>query len=145
MGILRQGSTESQSAGPYNIGGRISDVELSPTSFDTIYAGSASGGIFRSLDAGLKFTIDPVKAQDQGDEAGEHAQTTDLRGVGCPLNFVKAKLALEKIEVGAILDVLLDGGDPVRNVPASFTDQGQEVLEVKEAGDHFLVRVRRKK
>lgn len=41
-----------QPAGPRNVGGRISDVELSPTSFDTIYAGTASGGIFRSIDAG---------------------------------------------------------------------------------------------
>ena len=38
--------------GPTNIGGRISDVELSPTSFDTIYAGVASGGVFKSADGG---------------------------------------------------------------------------------------------
>jgi tRNA 2-thiouridine synthesizing protein A len=68
-----------------------------------------------------------------------------LRGVACPLNFVKAKLELEKIEVGAVLDVLLDEGEPVRNVPVSFADQGQEVVEVKDIGGHFRVKVRRKK
>ena len=67
----------------------------------------------------------------------------DLRGVECPLNFVKAKLELEKIAVGEVLEVLLDDGEPVANVPASFTEQGQEVLNVAKDGEHFRVKVRR--
>ncbi len=39
--------------GPTNIGGRISDIEMSRTNFDTIYAGVASGGVFKSVDEGL--------------------------------------------------------------------------------------------
>jgi sulfite reductase (ferredoxin) len=101
--------------------------------------------LFLSLDAGLKFKIDPIEDKETAGHAAGQANTADLRGVACPLNFVKAKIELEKIEVGAVLDVLLDEGESVRNVPASFTDQGQEVMEVKKAGDHFRVRVRRKK
>jgi len=41
--------------GPTNIGGRISDIEMSPTSFDTIYAGAASGGVFKSVDGGINW------------------------------------------------------------------------------------------
>ncbi len=41
--------------GPTNIGGRISDVEMSKTSFDTIYAGAASGGVFKSTDGGMSW------------------------------------------------------------------------------------------
>ena len=41
--------------GPTNIGGRISDIEMSPTSFDTIYAGVASGGVFKSADGGISW------------------------------------------------------------------------------------------
>lgn len=41
--------------GPTNIGGRISDIEMSRTSFDTIYAGIASGGVFKSVDGGLNW------------------------------------------------------------------------------------------
>ncbi|MEJ2103225.1 MAG: T9SS type A sorting domain-containing protein [Ignavibacteriaceae bacterium] len=41
--------------GPTNIGGRVSDIEMSPTSFDTIYAGIASGGVFKSVDGGLNW------------------------------------------------------------------------------------------
>jgi sulfite reductase (ferredoxin) len=103
--------------------------------------------LFLSLDANLNFRVEPFAAttgvEDEQEDTAVHA--ADLRGVVCPLNFVKAKLALEKIEVGEVLEVLLDAGEPVRNVPASFSDQGQEVLEVEEKGDHFFVRVRRKK
>lgn len=38
--------------GPYNIGGRISAVAMTSTAPIAIYAGAASGGIFKSVDAG---------------------------------------------------------------------------------------------
>lgn len=38
--------------GPYNIGGRISAVAMHPSDMQTIYAGAASGGIFKSADGG---------------------------------------------------------------------------------------------
>ena len=101
--------------------------------------------LYLSLDANLKFKIEPVEKETIVDKAEANNHVIDLRGVGCPLNFVKAKLELEKLDTGAILGVLLDEGEPVRNVPASFAEQGQEVLEVKNSGDHFCVKVRRKK
>lgn len=55
----------------------------------------------------------------------------DLRGVACPMNFVKAKLRLETLEVGATLGVLLDDGEPVQNVPASFRNEGQDVVDTR--------------
>ncbi|UCE49183.1 MAG: sulfurtransferase TusA family protein, partial [Phycisphaerales bacterium] len=101
--------------------------------------------LFLSLDAALKFRIEPAERKAWPEQAGEQTHTADLRGVACPLNFVKAKLELEKIEVGSVLEVLLDDGEPIRNVPASFADQGQEVIELKETGEHFRVKIRRKK
>ncbi|TKJ34400.1 MAG: sulfite reductase, beta subunit (hemoprotein) [Planctomycetes bacterium B3_Pla] len=101
--------------------------------------------LFLSLDANLRFRVDPVENKAPADQADRKTHAADLRGVACPLNFVKAKLELEKIEVGDVLDVLLDEGESVRNVPASFTGQGQEVMEVKDLGGHFRVKVRRKK
>ena len=52
----------------------------------------------------------------------------DLRGVICPYNFVKTKLKLETMEQGQILSVILDAGDPIRNVPMSVSNEGHEVL-----------------
>jgi sulfite reductase (ferredoxin) len=101
--------------------------------------------LFLSLDANLKFKVEPIESKIPVEDAGEKTHKVDMRGVACPLNFVKAKLELEKIEIGDVLEVLLDEGEPVRNVPASFDGQGQQVLEVKDLGGHFCVKVRRKK
>jgi sulfite reductase (ferredoxin) len=103
--------------------------------------------LFGSLDANLKFRAEHIAQAEQIDATKEKTEnyTVDLRGVACPLNFVKAKLELEKIPVGSILDVLLDEGESIRNVPESFTEQGQEIIEIKNIGDYFSVKVRRKR
>ncbi|MHC5060716.1 MAG: sulfurtransferase TusA family protein [Planctomycetota bacterium] len=102
--------------------------------------------LFLSLDANLKFRAEQFAPGGQKDMAQEETNShiIDLRGVGCPLNFVKAKITLEKIPVGEVLEVLLDEGEPVRNVPESFAEQGQEIVEIKNNDDHFCVKVRRK-
>ena len=43
-------------AGPLNIGGRITDVEMHPSDLNTIYIGAASGGVFKSPDKGNTWT-----------------------------------------------------------------------------------------
>ena len=101
--------------------------------------------LFLSLDASLKFTVAPAGQEDRPESDEAKTGAVDLRGVACPMNFVKAKLALEQIEIGEVLEVLLDDGEPVRNAPASFAEQGQEVLEITNLDGHFSVKVRRKK
>ena len=53
--------------------------------------------------------------------------TLDLTGVVCPLNWVKTKLALEELEPGDELVVLLDPGEPIESVPRSAEEDGHEV------------------
>lgn len=68
----------------------------------------------------------------------------DLRGVVCPFNFVRAKLVLEQMQTGEILEIILDDGEPIRNVPNSFREQGEEVMSVTpETDSTFRVRIRR--
>lgn len=55
-------------------------------------------------------------------------RTVDLRGVGCPTNFVKAKLALEMADPGEVIGFLLDEGEPVENVLASLKGEGHRLL-----------------
>lgn len=57
----------------------------------------------------------------------------DLRGVSCPTYFIKAKLAREDIETGEILQILLDDGEPVKNVPRSLKAEGHKLLGLKQA------------
>lgn len=61
----------------------------------------------------------------------------DLRGVPCPLSFVKAKLRLEKIESGQILELWLDRGEPVEQVPNSLKVDGHKIISLAESqGEH---------
>jgi tRNA 2-thiouridine synthesizing protein A len=71
-----------------------------------------------------------------------HAEL-DLRGVICPYNFVKTKLKLETMEPGQILSVILDAGDPIRNVPMSVSNEGHEVLSQEPLQHSYRVFIRR--
>jgi TusA-related sulfurtransferase len=51
----------------------------------------------------------------------------DLRGVPCPLNWVRARLLLETMSSGQSLRLQLDPGEPVDSVPRSATEDGHEV------------------
>ncbi len=67
----------------------------------------------------------------------------DLRGVICPYNFVKAKLKLETLKQGQVLSVLLDDGDPIRNVPRSVENEGHTVLSKERVDEAYRVLIRR--
>jgi len=67
-------------------------------------------------------------------------QVVDLRGVSCPTNFVKAKLALEEIETGDIVQILLDDGEPVKNVPRSLKAEGHKLIALKQSEEgHYIL------
>ncbi|HHT9159089.1 MAG TPA: sulfurtransferase TusA family protein [Candidatus Brocadiaceae bacterium] len=55
----------------------------------------------------------------------------DLRGVLCPINFVKTKLKLEMMDSGQVLEVLLDDGEPIRSVPRSVKEEGHKIIKVE--------------
>jgi len=101
--------------------------------------------LFASLDANLQFRLVPIAKPAPRAARTPAAPVADLRGVACPMNFVKAKIALEKVAVGETLDVLLDGGAPTENVPVSFTEQGHEILSITPEGPSFRVSVKRAK
>ena len=63
----------------------------------------------------------------------------DLRGVICPYNFVKTKLKLDTLDHGFHLTVLLDDGDPIRNVPQSIMNEGHQVLSQEKVGNYYRI------
>lgn len=68
----------------------------------------------------------------------------DLRGVICPYNFVKTKLKLETMEAGQVLAVILDEGEPIRNVPRSVSDDGHTVLGQELLSNAYRVIIRKR-
>lgn len=73
--------------------------------------------------------------------ANEIKKTLDLHGVACPMNFVKAKLALDELDKGERLQLVLDEGEAMLNVPRSLRDEGHTVVKVDPAGEVFRVTV----
>jgi TusA-related sulfurtransferase len=78
------------------------------------------------------------------DQAGgqEPDARVDITTVVCPVTFVKTKVALEELEDGQILEVRLNDGEPIQNVPRSLKDEGHRVISVDRAEDGaWLLRV----
>jgi len=67
----------------------------------------------------------------------------DLRGTPCPINFVRTKLRLEQLTPGAILEVWLDPGEPIEQVPDSLAMEGYLIEQVEDRTDYFALKVRR--
>jgi len=66
-------------------------------------------------------------------------KTIDLRGISCPTNFIKAKLALELLEAGDTVEFLLDDGEPVKNVPRSLKAEGHALLGLSETPEGYYL------
>ena len=67
----------------------------------------------------------------------------DLRGVLCPINFVKTKLKLEMMDDGQILEITLDDGEPMRNVPRSVKEEGHKVVGDEKIDDGYKIFVKK--
>lgn len=67
----------------------------------------------------------------------------DLRGTPCPLNFVRTKLRLEKMPPGSLLEVWLDPGEPIEQVPDSLKMEGYGIEQIEDRNEFFALKVRR--
>jgi tRNA 2-thiouridine synthesizing protein A len=56
----------------------------------------------------------------------------DLKGVACPINFVRAKLMIDTMKFGEILRVELDNGESVESVTKSMKEEGHEIIQSDE-------------
>ena len=59
----------------------------------------------------------------------------DITDVNCPVTFVKTKVALEELDEGQVLQVHLNNGEPVQNLPRSLKEEGHEILKLEDNGD----------
>jgi TusA-related sulfurtransferase len=67
----------------------------------------------------------------------------DLRGTPCPINFVRTKLRLQQMNPGELLEVWLDSGEPIEQVPDSLTMAGYQVEQITDCVSYFSLLVRR--
>jgi tRNA 2-thiouridine synthesizing protein A len=70
----------------------------------------------------------------------------DIKGLVCPYTFVKAKLAVESMEVGQVLEILLDYEEASRSIPKSMEDHGQKVLKVEKVNNtDWVLQIKKEK
>lgn len=65
----------------------------------------------------------------------------DLRGVKCPLNWAYAKVRLEQMARGDILELVLDDPRGARDIPRAVEAEGSVMLECKEHDGTFRLRI----
>jgi len=56
----------------------------------------------------------------------------DIRGVVCPYTLVKSKLAVEDLEVGQVLEIILDYPEAAQSIPKAMLNYGNSVLKVEK-------------
>jgi len=71
-------------------------------------------------------------------EARNPDRILDLRGVKCPINYVRTKLALEELSIGQVIEVIVDEGEPSRHVPQAIREDGQCVREIVQDESGFV-------
>jgi sulfite reductase (ferredoxin) len=93
--------------------------------------------LYAGLDDSLRF---PPAVAHEAPLPAPHLEK-DFRGVTCPMNFVKTKLALAQLTPGQVLRILLDSGDPVENVPRSVEAEGHRILDRKQVADYWQITI----
>jgi TusA-related sulfurtransferase len=68
-------------------------------------------------------------------------KTLDLCGIKCPLNWAHAKVRLEQLDRGDILELLLDDPRGVRDIPRAAEAEGYSVVDLAKTGDSWRIRI----
>jgi len=108
-----------------------------------LYENMDNGFNFKMTEAPITLKEDAVSFKEsQGRDTP--VLLKDLRGITCPLNFVKTKVELSKLNSGEVLEIWLDDGDPIENVPGSVRAEGHEVISQKKIEAYWSVLIRKK-
>ena len=83
------------------------------------------------------------KAPPKAETVEEIVDSLDLKGVACPFNYVQAKIRLETMDIGQLLEITIDDGEPIENVPKSLTNDGHEITDTKKIGQHYRLVIRK--
>ncbi|MDR1865802.1 MAG: sulfurtransferase TusA family protein [Bacteroidales bacterium] len=109
---------------------------------DEIYAlADAVTELYKNMDDSLQFKNGKTEEEQK---PKTEKRFKDLRGVLCPMNFVQTKILLAAMKFGEDLEIWLDDGQPIANVPGSVRGEGHEVLEQIRTGEYWKVVIRKR-
>ncbi len=68
----------------------------------------------------------------------------DIRGEVCPYTLVKSKLGVESIDVGQIIEIILDYPEAAGSIPKAMLNYGHSVLKVEKINPkEWVIQVRK--
>lgn len=114
---------------------------------DVLALADAVQTLYQNMDDSLQFKNVPVVTESASQKTEpkdtEYVVIKDFRGVACPMNFVKTKIALTPLSSGSLLEVWLDDGAPIENVPGSVRNEGHTIVSVTQIQDYWKVLIRK--
>lgn len=114
------------------------------------YLAQRVSAMYESLDPKLDITL-PKENEKQSviEEVSQSTEKTprivDLKGVKCPINFVKAKVEMAKVSSKELIGFYLDNGAPIANVPKSLEAEGHEIIKIDDKYEGYNLLIVRKK
>ncbi len=68
----------------------------------------------------------------------------DIRGEVCPYTLVKAKLGVEGLEVGQIIEIILDYPEAADSIPKAMLNYGHSVLKAEKINQkEWIIQIRK--
>jgi TusA-related sulfurtransferase len=67
----------------------------------------------------------------------------DLRGIKCPLNWAHAKVRLESMRRGEIIELVIDDPRGIADIPRAAEAEGYSIIEVTTEGSQCRLRIER--
>lgn len=67
----------------------------------------------------------------------------DLRGVACPLSWAKAKVRLEQLVRGEMLQLWLDDPKGARDIPRAAEAEGYAVIDIEHDAGFWRLLIQR--
>ena len=138
--------SKEKSAGQKN---RSEDEDKSVSSVKSVGQRNRSENEEKSVSSVKSVGQKSTNENEQKSSAGEPEAISpdvkkDFRGVMCPMNFVKTKIALTPMQSGQILEILLDDGAPIENVPGSVKNEGHTILSTEKVENYWKVLIKKK-
>lgn len=122
---------------------KLGDIDsIDAYASDIEYLVNKVNAMYKSLSPQLEVTLEKEEEVEQEDIQSEvntnnDLKIVDLKGVKCPINFVKVKVELSAINSGEVLGFYLDDGEPIKNVPRSVESEGHTIIDIDTNYDGY--------
>ncbi len=70
-------------------------------------------------------------------------ESIDLSGVPCPMNAARALLKLAQMQDNSFLEIILDDGEPIVNVPGALEDEGYRIMVKERRGKQWMLQIQK--